>query len=131
MSAACGFDLFYHNDAIDENLCIPIGVISRCSQCGAELEPWVRGYTFEDQKILFLELGVGRMTPMFIQKPFWNLTYALPQAFYITVNPKDARLPQELSGKGLAIKEEIAVVLRDAVELISGGKSDNERRYEN
>lgn len=96
------------NEAIDENLCIPSEMIPRCPKCGAEMEPWVRGYTF-------LELGVGRMTPMFIQEPFWNLTYSLPQAFYITVNPKDALLPGEIEKKGLAIREDIAVVLRDAV----------------
>ena len=125
------------NEAIDENLCIPSEMIPHCPTCGAEMEPWVRGYTFlegakyreeyrkinefleqnKEKKILFLELGVGRMTPMFIQEPFWNLTYSLPQAFYITVNPKDALLPGEIEKKGLAIREDIAVVLRDAVRL--------------
>lgn len=75
------------NEAIDENLCIPSEMIPRCPKCGVEMEPWVRGYTFlegakyreeyrkinefleqnKEKKILFLELGVGRMTPMFIQ----------------------------------------------------------------
>lgn len=55
---------------------------------------------------------------MFIQEPFWNLTYALPQAFYITVNPKDAYLPEELSNKGLVIKEDIAKVLADTKKLL-------------
>ena len=125
------------NEAIDENLCIPSEMIPHCPKCGAEMEPWVRGYTFlegakyreeyrkinefleqnKEKKILFLELGVGRMTPMFIQEPFWNLTSSLPQAFYITVNPKDALLPGEIEKKGLAIREDIAVVLRDAVRL--------------
>lgn len=67
-------------------------------------------------RILFLELGVGRMTPMFIQEPFWNLTYQLPQAYYITINPKDALLPKQLAQKGRAIKEDIADILREAVE---------------
>lgn len=39
------------------------------------------------------------MTPMFIQEPFWNLTYSLPQA---------------LAEKGIAIQEDIASILRDA-----------------
>lgn len=97
------------------------------------MEPWVRGWTFlegkkyheeheklnaflnanKDKKILFLEIGVGRMTPMFIQKPFWNLTYTLPDVFYITINPKDARVPKELASKGLALHEDIAKVLTD------------------
>lgn len=64
---------------------IPEELIPRCPVCGAEAFPWVRGYgnflqgrKYEEQyqkiskyimnnkekKILFLELGVGRMTPM-------------------------------------------------------------------
>ena len=76
-------------------------------------------YLFEKgkEKILFLELGVGRMTPMFIQEPFWNLTYSLPKAFYITINPKDAILPREIEQKGLAIKEDIALVMQEAVRV--------------
>ncbi|MCQ4770409.1 hypothetical protein NE579_08025 [Intestinimonas massiliensis] len=70
----------------------------------------------KDKSILFLELGVGRMTPMFIQEPFWNLTYALPNAFYITINPRDAILPEELKEKGLAIREDIAKVLSDVLK---------------
>lgn len=125
------------NASIDENLCIPSEMIPLCPKCGAQMEPWVRGYTFlegekyrdeyrkvneflqqnKEKKILFLELGVGRMTPMFIQEPFWNLTYSLPRAFYITINPKDALLPRELEQKGLAVKEDIAVILRDAAKL--------------
>lgn len=128
------------NAAIDGDLCIPETLIPRCPRCGAELEPWVRGYTFlegqkyrqeyekvnafltarKESKLLFLELGVGRMTPMFIQEPFWNLTAALPRAYYITINPKDALLPEELAGKGWAIREDIAPVLRDAAALVTG-----------
>ena len=62
------------------------------------------------------------MTPMFIQEPFWNLTYSLPKAFYITINPKDAILPREIEQKGLAIKEDIALVLQEAVRVKERGK---------
>ena len=60
-------------------------------------------------------------TPMFIQEPVWNLTYAYPDAFYITINPKDALLPEKLKNKGLAIREDIAKVLADTKKF-SGGK---------
>ena len=118
---------------IDSDLKIPKEMIPRCPKCGREMEPWVRSYVFlegdkyreeydklnhflrenKEKKILFLELGVGRMTPMFIQQPFWNLTYSLPQAFYININPKDALLPAELQEKGMAIHEDIAKVLEE------------------
>lgn len=121
------------NKSIDENLRIPKDMIPRCPRCGAEMEPWVRSWTFlegkkyreeysklnkflkanKNKRILLLELGVGRMTPMFIQEPFWQMTYTWPNAYYITINPRDALLPEELKEKGLAIHEDIAKVLTD------------------
>lgn len=121
------------NKSIDENLKVPKDMIPRCPRCGAEMEPWVRSWTFlegkkyreeysklnkflkanKNKRILLLELGVGRMTPMFIQEPFWQMTYTWPNAYYITINPRDALLPEELKEKGLAIHEDIAKVLTD------------------
>lgn len=40
------------------------------------------------------------MTPMFIHEPFWQLTYQLPFAYYISINLKDALLPEALEDKG-------------------------------
>ena len=65
------------------------------------------------RKMLFIELGVGRMTPMFIQEPFWALTNGLPQARYVAVNDKHALLPAQIEGKGMAIQADIAQVLKD------------------
>ena len=101
------------NDAIGPDLRVPTDMIPRCPKCGAEMEPWVRSW-------VFLELGVGRMTPMFIQEPFWDLTYAWPGAFYITINPRDAIVPDELKNKGMAIREDIAKVLADTRKIFSG-----------
>ena len=65
------------------------------------------------QKILFLELGVGRMTPAFIQEPFWALTAQLPQAGYIAVNNRTQFLPRAIEDRGLAVRADIADVLAD------------------
>lgn len=128
-------------DAIDSELKVPSDMIPHCPKCGAEMEPWVRSWVFLEgkkyreehsklnaflkknmhKKILFLELGVGRMTPMLIQEPFWNMTYSWPNAFYITINPKDAIVPEELKQKGLAIHEDIARVLADTKTIAAGG----------
>ena len=64
---------------------VPDELIPRCPHCGAEMFPWVRGYgnflqgkkyeeeyekiskyiqKNKDRKILLIELGVGRMTPV-------------------------------------------------------------------
>ena len=114
---------------------IPTELIPTCPECGEDMEPWVRSRVFLEgsffrsefmkfqtylmknkyKKVLFLELGVGTMTPMFIKEPFWNMTYSLPNAYYITINPKDAVVPREISEKGLAINEDIAHVFEDAL----------------
>ena len=121
--------------AMGENTAIPTELIPRCPHCGGEAFPWVRGYgnflqgkkyeeqydkisryvlEHKDSRILFLELGVGRMTPMFIQEPFWNLTLGFPHARYIAVNNQYNLLPRQLEDKGMVIVEDIAKVLRDA-----------------
>ena len=124
-----------------EDCRIPTNEIPKCPVCGGDMEPWVRSFVFlegqkyheeydkwtrflqahKDKKLLFLELGVGRMTPMFIQEPFWNMTYSWRKSYYITINPKDAILPKELQERGMAIHEDIALVLRDAVSLLERG----------
>lgn len=126
--------------AIDEEtLEIPADLVPRCPHCGGEAFPWVRGYgnflqgyqydeEYEqasqyladhcEDNILFLELGVGRMTPMFIQEPFWQLTAALPKAKYIGVNDKYTFLPKTIEDKGMVITADIANVLRDGAKSV-------------
>ncbi|MBP2058774.1 NAD-dependent SIR2 family protein deacetylase [Lactobacillus colini] len=72
---------------------------------------------YKNQKILFLELGVGRMTPMFIQEPFWEMTKYLPKAYYININPKDARTNPAIEDKSLLINDDINEALKQAVEI--------------
>ena len=125
--------------AMGEGTFVPTELIPRCPHCGAEAFPWVRGYgnflqgkkydgeyqkiseyiqKNRDKKILFLELGVGRMTPMFIQEPFWNLTLNLPKARYIAVNDRYDFLPKEIEDRGMVIMGDIARVLKDAAESV-------------
>ncbi len=121
-------------EAMGDGFEVPTELIPRCPHCGAEAFPWVRGYgnllegeryhaeyakagTFieaqRDRKALLLEIGVGRMTPMFIQEPFWNLTLAYPHARYVTINSEHALLPRQIEDKGMAIKADIAQTLID------------------
>lgn len=111
---------------------IPTELIPTCPNCGQDMEPWVRSRIFLEgssfrrelikfqmflmknkyRKILFLELGVGTMTPMFIKEPFWEMTNSLPDAYYISINPNDAVVPREIEEKGLALNEDISHVLQ-------------------
>lgn len=125
--------------AMEDGTSIPTEMIPRCPHCGAEAFPWVRGYgnflqgkKYEEQyqkisdyiqrnrdkKLLFIELGVGRLTPMFIQEPFWNLTLSLPDAYYISVNEKYDFLPEQIEDKGIAILGDIGIVLTDVKDAI-------------
>lgn len=135
-----------YNHISEDGLRIPTELIPRDPEDGTPLMPWLRHPGFleksmylkqyamirnfldkwKGKKILFLELGVGRMTPMFIQEPFWQLTYELPFAYYISINPKDALLPEALSNKGRAIHEGIAEVFADAVEIKEKEDKDHE-----
>lgn len=121
-----------------EDCAIPADLVPRCPRCGAVMEPWVRGYTFLegelyreqyrkynsflkahlDKRVLFLELGVGSMTPMFIKEPFWNYVYQWPGgAFYLPITKNDCYVPREIVDRSMAIDGDIASVLGRAVEL--------------
>ena len=134
-------------EAMGEGTAIPGELIPRCPHCGEEAFPWVRGYgnflqgkkydgeyqkiskyiqKNRDKKILFLELGVGRMTPMFIQEPFWNLTLNLPKARYIGVNDRYDFLPRDIEDKGIVITEDIARVLKDGADCLEKGNCAGE-----
>ncbi len=120
--------------AMGDDTAVPTKMIPRCPHCGGEAFPWVRGYgnflqgaKYEEQyqkisdyilkkqhkKILLIELGVGRMTPMFIQEPFWALTNSLPHVHYISVNNRNAFLPEQIEDKGMGITADIGKVLED------------------
>lgn len=126
--------------AMGESTAVPKGMIPRCPHCDGEAFPWVRGYgnflqgkkyeaeyqkisdyvlNNSEKKLLFIELGVGRLTPMFIQEPFWMLTNSLPDARYITVNDKLAFLPEQIEEKGMAITGDIGKVLADVRKEMS------------
>ena len=130
--------------ALGDGTAIPTEMIPRCPHCGGEAFPWVRGYgnflqgkKYDEQyrkisdsleqnktrKLLLLELGVGRMTPMFIQEPFWYLTASLPAASYIAVNDRYEFLPKGIENKGMVITGDIARVLKDARRLASEEKN--------
>ena len=131
--------------AMGDGTAIPSNRIPRCPHCGGEAFPWVRGYgnflqgkkyehqydkisryllEHKDKSILFLELGVGRLTPMFIQEPFWNLTLTYPKARYIAVNNRYDFLPKQIEDKGMVIVADIAQVLQDARSAMEKGVCD-------
>lgn len=80
-----------------------------------------------NDNVLFLELGVGAMTPMFIKQPFWNYVYQWPGgASYAPITLDHAFVPEEIKGKSLPFDAEIDRVLHRAVELKRGKLFDTQ-----
>lgn len=123
---------------------LPTELIPKSEVDGTPLIPWVRGPEFlEDKKYyeeyekanqflgkyqlkktLFIEIGVGRMTPMFIQEPFWEMTNYMPQSFYINFNPRDVLTNPAIKDRSLLINSDTARALQNISELIKGGQND-------
>ena len=140
-SQPCHDKLYENKDIIDEmdkNLVetkVPLELIPRCPKCGRIMMPWVRDHEFlegdfwkdgvsryqnflkehleesKDKNVLFLELGVGDMTPSIIKLPFWEMTYNFPNTFYVSINRERYNAPAHLGERAMAISEDIGEVL--------------------
>ena len=93
----------------------PMSMNLRCDDTFVEDEGWKRAAgRYEDflnknkeGRIVFLELGVGGNTPGIIKYPFWNMTYANPQATYICINKGEAAVPREIEKQSLCVNGDI------------------------
>ena len=113
---------------------IPSGLLPTCPHCKRELTMNLRSddrfvedagwhkaaeryenfiKTRKDQKILFLELGVGYNTPAIIKYPFWQMTAQNPKALYACINYGEAYHVDEIREQSICIDEDIGKVLED------------------
>ena len=113
---------------------IPSDLLPVCPHCGrpmtmnlrsddtfVEDEGWHRAAKrYEDflrtrgqQRILFLELGVGYNTPVIIKYPFWRMTVQNKAATYACINYGEAVCPKEIEGQAICIDGDIGNVLED------------------
>lgn len=69
--------------------------------------------TRKDQRILFLELGVGYNTPSIIKYPFWQMTARNSRATYACINDGEAVCPGEIKKQSICIDHDIETVLED------------------
>lgn len=65
----------------------------------------------EKLHILYLELGVGANTPVWIKYPFWQQTLKNPQAIYACVNYREAYVPAAINTQSICIDADIADIL--------------------
>ncbi len=66
----------------------------------------------EDQKVLFLEIGVGANTPVIIKYPFWQMTNDNPKAVYACLNYNEAVCPKQIEERSLCIGGDSGDVIR-------------------
>jgi len=69
----------------------------------------------KDDRIVFLELGVGGNTPGIIKYPFWKMTYANPKAKYICINKGEAAVPEEIEKQSICVNSDIWEFLQSLI----------------
>lgn len=91
----------------------PMTTNLRCDQYFVEDEGWHKAkdrydsflQKYKDKQIVFLEIGVGFSTPVWIKYPFMKMTYANKKALYICVNDTKQYIPDEIKKQSLIIAD--------------------------
>ena len=117
---------------------IPSSLIPKCPHCGEPLIVNLRSdnkfvqdngwdmtaeryanfiKTRKNQKILFLELGVGYNTPIIIKYPFWQMTSENTKAIYACINNGEAVCPKEIENQSICINRDIGQILKELKKL--------------
>ncbi len=117
---------------------IPSELLPVCPHCGrpmtmnlrsddkfVEDEGWHRAAeryenflrTRGQQRILFLELGVGYNTPVIIKYPFWRMTAQNKAAVYVCINYGEAVCPKEIERQAICIDGDIGKILENLNEI--------------
>ncbi len=114
--------------------------VPRCPKCGAVMEPWVKSYIFQygeywhkeadkykaylekhvKDKVLFLGLGIGNMTPEFIKHPFMQMTYSWLDARCAFINMGEPEPIEEIADKTVALNVDILETLQEMREMQEG-----------
>jgi len=121
---------------------IPTELIPKCPDDGSNVvmnlrsddsfvedEGWHRAsasyYDFlkkhENDRVLYLELGVGSNTPIIIKYPFWQMTLTNEKATYACLNYSEAYCPVEIAVQSVCVDRDIGNTL-DALSILFSDK---------
>ena len=117
---------------LQKNMKIPSELVPYCPNCGQPMttnlrcddsfvqdEGWYKAKNRYDDfirrheglKTVFLELGVGNNTPIWIKYPFQKMTAQNPNASYVCVNLGCAYAPPEIKKQSVCIDSDILTVI--------------------
>ena len=120
------------SESIRPTMAIPTELLPKCPNCGKPLTMNLRSddrfvedvgwhaaakryldftEAHSEDRILYLEIGVGWNTPGIIKFNFWNRANENPNATYACLNYDDARIPRELADHGIGIAGDSAQVI--------------------
>lgn len=120
------------SDDVTPQMSVPTELIPYCPKCGAPMsmnlraddtfvedEGWHQAAeryadflrTRSNQKVLFLELGVGSNTPGIIKYPFWQMVQENSKAVYACLNFGEAYAPKEIASRSILIDGDINEIL--------------------
>ncbi|MDE6442760.1 MAG: Sir2 silent information regulator family NAD-dependent deacetylase [Clostridia bacterium] len=118
--------------AEQKDMKIPSELLPRCPVCGKPMtmnlrcddtfvqdEGWIaaceRYENFvrqhKNERVVYLEFGVGGNTPVIIKYPFWKFTNQNPKATYVCINYGEAICPPQIEKRSICINEDIGEVL--------------------
>ncbi|WP_282039778.1 SIR2 family NAD-dependent protein deacylase [Saccharicrinis aurantiacus] len=134
-SKPCNNTLYHNHKMVNDmaaqqsNCKIPSALIPICPNCGEALEPHLRKDQYfvenddwhtannnyinyvrqiKQEKVVFLELGVGFNTPSIIRWPFEQLSKQLTNACLIRVNMDDVQANYQISDQSILCQGDIA-----------------------
>lgn len=93
------------NLRIDGNFCEPAGWHAATERYGSFME------SHRNDRVVYLELGVGGNTPVIIKYPFWNAVADNPLSTYVCVNLGESYAPSALAKRSILVDGDIAAFL--------------------
>lgn len=80
----------------------------------ARYESFIKDH--QEGKVLYLELGVGMNTPVWIKYPFWQMTAKNKEATYACLNYGEAYAPREISKQSICVDTDTDQVLEKLIK---------------
>ncbi|HCY7630941.1 TPA: NAD-dependent deacetylase [Staphylococcus aureus] len=112
----------------------PMGVNKRKAEVGmvedAEFHAQLQRYNafleqHKDDKVLYLEIGIGYTTPQFVKHPFQRMTRKNENALYMTMNKKAYRIPNSIQERTIHLTEDISTLITTALRNDSTTQNNN------